>query len=188
MGFADNEEVLLTHFLAQTRYGTATQHIPHSSRRDPPTVRLVSADLFHPKKMVQRLEALHVEDEVHCLIHSGAMVLHMRPYENLRTANVTASLELARFCRQYGVAMHHVSTGLTPDYEEVSPTDFEISAAELIPSVRRQLRPYLQELAFQGGPSCCARVDLAPPAARELGQGYTLSKWAAEYAVRLVHK
>ena len=134
-----------------------------------------------------RLESLHRETPLHAIIHSGAMVLHMRPYENLRTANVSAGLEVARFCRRYGLALHHVSTMLTPDYEEYGGVGG--GAEQFVHGVRQDVRPFLRALGDGTTPTTAiAPVNLAPPAARELNSGYTLSKWMGEYAVRLVHR
>lgn len=117
-----------------------------------PKVRLYSGDLSHTTLGLSAKDIASLTTTVDCIIHNGADVSFLKPYDSLRAANVLSTKFLFGLCVPRGVPFHYVSTaGITSlPQDDVFP---EQSLSDFPP---------------------------APDAAAALTEGYSASKWASE--------
>ncbi|MGW2397465.1 non-ribosomal peptide synthetase [Kitasatospora sp. NPDC001664] len=73
-------------------------------------VRPVLGDLALPRLGLNSLEWDYHADGADLILHSGAEVNFLYPYEKLRAANVEGTRELVRLAARRAVPLHHVST------------------------------------------------------------------------------
>ncbi|MFD6162967.1 thioester reductase domain-containing protein [Nocardia sp. NPDC060256] len=80
----------------------------------PDTMRNVEAapgDLTAPRLGLNAADYGRLADTTDAIVHNGARVNHAEPYERLRAANVTGTVEILRLaCRSAAIPVHFVST------------------------------------------------------------------------------
>ncbi|MFF7501558.1 thioester reductase domain-containing protein [Streptomyces lavendulae] len=81
---------------------------------DDPRVRVLPGDLARPSVGLDARtwrELAHGEGAVDAIVHSGAHVHHLSPYERLKAANVDGTRELLRLAAEGGATrVHHLSS------------------------------------------------------------------------------
>ncbi len=94
-------------------------------------VEPVCGDLARPGLGLDAPEALVAGADA--VLHAGAHVSFVHPYERVRDANVRGTEELLRICARAGVALHHVSTygiwGMPLDGRDIVREDDDIATA-----------------------------------------------------------
>ena len=94
-------------------------------------VEPVCGDLAQPQLGLESPEALVAGADA--VLHAGAHVNFVHPYERVRDANVAGTEELLRICARAGVPLHHVSTygiwGMPLDGRDVVREDDDIATA-----------------------------------------------------------
>lgn len=124
----------------------------------------VIADLSAPQLGLDTASWTKLADTIDVIIHNGAFVHWVYPYERLRDANVIGSINL----------MNLAAEGRPKYYGFVLST----SALDTDHYVRIS-----DEIVARGGPGVSENDDLAGSSVG-LGNGYGQSKWAAEYIIR----
>ncbi len=94
-------------------------------------VEPVCGDLARPQLGLESAGALVAGADA--VLHAGAHVNFVHPYERVRDANVAGTEELLRACARAGVPLHHVSTygiwGMPADGRDVVREDDDIATA-----------------------------------------------------------
>ena len=94
-------------------------------------VEPVCGDLAQPQLGLESPEALVAG--AGAVLHAGAHVNFVHPYERVRDANVAGTQELLRICARAGVPLHHVSTygiwGMPLDGRDIVREDDDIATA-----------------------------------------------------------
>lgn len=74
-------------------------------------VGAVPGDLTAPRLGLTAADYQRLAETTDAIVHNGARVNHAEPYERLRAANVTGTVEILRFaCRSATIPVHFVST------------------------------------------------------------------------------
>ncbi|KAI1170322.1 hypothetical protein F4777DRAFT_584024 [Nemania sp. FL0916] len=138
-----------------------------------PKVRVYAGDLSHPRLGLREADASRIFSKPgSAIVHNGADVSFMKPYEVLRATNVFATHELARLSLSIGsfsppIPIHYVSTA---GVNLLIPSS--TSSASTSPSLSRADAP-IAATSLAAYPPDNART---PPHI----DGYVASKWVSE--------
>lgn len=119
---------------------------------------LFSGDLTLPGLGLSDRDWAFIRDQATTVIHSAAQVHHLKPYALLKKANVEGTLEILRLCCEG---------------EEKIPLHFVSAIGIMVTDVNT--------------PRDLTEDDM-PERLSELKNGYLMSKWVAEFAVRQMEK
>ncbi|MCX4098669.1 non-ribosomal peptide synthetase [Nocardia sp. alder85J] len=112
------------------------------------------ADLAAPRLGLSDTDYARLTERIDLIVHNGARVNHLEPYQRLRAANVSGTRELLRLA----------TTG------RVKPFHFVSTVNAVVPAT-----PAVDFVAWE---------DLELPVSAVSGNGYVASKWVAEQLVR----
>ena len=76
-----------------------------------PKITQYHGDLALPHLGMEEADLTVLFSKVHCVIHNGAEVSHMKNYRSLRGSNFVSTITLTRLAAQRQVPIHYVSTG-----------------------------------------------------------------------------
>nr|WP_147471515.1 non-ribosomal peptide synthetase [Nocardia stercoris] len=92
----------------------ARYRLDHSGRAQ--RIVAVAGDLAQPRLGLSASRFARLAEQVDVIVHNGAQVNHLEPYERMRAANVTGTAEVLRLATTARVKpVHYVSTGSIGD-------------------------------------------------------------------------